>query len=254
MTDNGSAAEPTIRARRPATFVLVHGAWHGGWCWRRVADLLRARGHRVFTPTLTGLAERSHLAGREVGLSTHVADVVNLIRWEGLQDVVLCGHSYGGMVVSGVAEEAPAGAIGSIVFLDAFLPEHGRSLLDYTTVAGREGGPMVEEGEATGFVTPIPAEVFAVNDADRAWVDAQCTPQPYATLTEKAKMTGARERIARKAYVLATGYAGLAFPVFAAKVKDRADWRYYEALCGHDVMLDEPELLTGILEDAAGIQ
>ena len=238
-------------ANGPATFVLVHGAWHGGWCWSRVADLLRARGHRVFTPTLTGLAERSHLTGHAVDLSTHVADVVNLIRWEGLHDVVLCGHSYGGMVVSGVAEEAPDGAIGSIVFLDAFLPDNGRSLLDYTTVAGREGGPMVEEGESTGFVSPIPAEVFAVNAADRAWVDAQCTRQPYATLTEKAKMTGARDRIPRKAYVLATGYSGLAFPVFAAKVKDRPDWRYYETPCGHDVMLDAPDLLAGILEEAA---
>ena len=234
------------------TFVLVHGAWHGGWCWRRVADLLIRRGHRVFTPTLTGLAERSHLARRDVNLSTHIDDVVNLLRWEGLSNVVLCGHSYGGMVVSGVAERAPAGAIGSIVFLDAFLPDHGRSLLDYTTAGGREGGPMVEEGERTGFVTPIPAEVFAVNLADRVWVDAQCTPQPYATLTEKAEMTGARDRIARKTYVLATGYGGLAFPTFAAKVSDRADWTYREVPCGHDVMLDAPERLAEILEEAAG--
>jgi pimeloyl-ACP methyl ester carboxylesterase len=233
-----------------ATFVLVHGAWHGGWCWRRLEDLLRARGHRVFSPTLTGLADRSHLASSGVTLSTHVEDVARLIRWEGLTDVVLCGHSYGGMVVSGVAEAAPAGAIGSIVFLDAFLPADGRSLLDYTTSAGREGGPMVEEGEATGLVSPIPAEVFGVNEADRAWVDAMCTKQPYATLTQGLKLTGARERIARKAYVLATGWANASFPVFAEKVKGLADWRYYEVACGHDVMLDAPERLAEILEES----
>jgi pimeloyl-ACP methyl ester carboxylesterase len=96
----------------PHTFVLVHGAWHGGWCWRRVADLLAAKGHRVFTPTLTGLGERSHLMSKDITLTTHVTDVVNVFKWEGLtRDVVLCGHSYGGFVVSGVAEQM-ASAIG----------------------------------------------------------------------------------------------------------------------------------------------
>ncbi len=230
-------------------YVLVHGAWHGGWCWRRVADRLTARGSRVFAPTLSGLADRSHLADRSVDLATHVDDVVNLLKWEGLRDVVLCGHSYGGMVISGVAEKAPEGSIGSIVYLDAFLPENRRSLLDYTTSAGREGGPMVEEGERTGFVTPIPAEVFGVNMADRAWVDAQCTPQPYATLTQGLQLTGARDRIARKAYVLATGYPGLSFGTFAAKVKKDPSWCYYEVDCGHDVMLDAPDRLVEILSE-----
>jgi pimeloyl-ACP methyl ester carboxylesterase len=87
------------------TFVLVHGAWHGGWCWQRVADRLRDKGHRVFTPTLTGLGERSHLLRAGVDLKTHIADVANVLKWERLTDVVLCGHSYGGFVISGVAEE-----------------------------------------------------------------------------------------------------------------------------------------------------
>jgi pimeloyl-ACP methyl ester carboxylesterase len=239
------------RPDKTVDYVLVHGAWHGAWCWRRVADRLTAGGARVFTPTLSGLADRSHLADRSIDLATHVDDVVNLLKWEGLRNVVLCGHSYGGMVISGVAEKAPEGAIGSIVFLDAFVPENGRSLLDYTTAAGREGGPMVEEGEATGFVTPIPAEVFGVNEADRAWVDAQCTLQPYGTLTQALTLTGARERIARKVYVLATGYQGLAFDTFAAKAKKDPSWRYYEVACGHDVMLDAPERLAEILQEAS---
>jgi len=89
----------------PRTFVLVHGAWHGGWCWRRVADLLAAKGHKVFAPTLTGLGERSHLLAKGINVSTHITDVVNLFKWERLTDAVLCGHSYAGFVISGVAEQ-----------------------------------------------------------------------------------------------------------------------------------------------------
>ena len=108
---------------------------------------------------------------------------------------------------------------------------------------------MVEEGGATGLVSPIPAAVFGVNDKDSAWVDAQCTKQPYRTFTQGLALTGARERVAKKAYVLATGYPPLGFPAFAETVKDDPDWRYFEVDCGHDVMLDEPERLAGILEE-----
>ncbi len=154
-------------------------------------------------------------------------------------------------MVSGVAERVPEGTIASIVFLDAFVPEHGWSLLDYTTQPGREGGPMVEEGEATGFVSPIPAAVFGVNAADAARVDALCTLQPYGCFTEKAVMTGARERIASKAFVLATGYPPLMFPMFAERVRADPTWRCHEVPCGHDVMLDDPDALVAILEQAA---
>src|SRR5262249_2328900 len=111
------------------TFVLVHGAWHGGWCWRRGAGILRDSGQDVDTPTLTGLGERSHLLDRKITLATHITDVVNVMKWEDLKDIVLVGHSYGGMVVSGVAEEMQP-AIASLVFLDAFVPQNGDSLAD----------------------------------------------------------------------------------------------------------------------------
>src|SRR5712672_1898240 len=110
-------------------YVLIHGAWHGSWCWARVRRLLAAGAHRVFTPTLTGVGERSHLLSRHVNLDTHIGDVVNLIRWEELSDVVLCGHSYGGCVVSGVADRVP-NRIGALVYLDAFLLEDGECLHD----------------------------------------------------------------------------------------------------------------------------
>src|SRR5215469_5433201 len=116
------------------TFVLVHGAWHGGWCWQRVADRLRSGGHSVFTPTLTGLGERSHLLREGIDIGTHIADVVNVMKWEQLTDVVLCGHSYGGFVISGVAEQM-APAIRSVVFLDAFVPNDGDTTLSLTGTA-----------------------------------------------------------------------------------------------------------------------
>jgi pimeloyl-ACP methyl ester carboxylesterase len=234
-----------------ATFVLVHGAWHGGWCWRRAADRLTAKGHRVFTPTLTGLADRSHMNSPRINLDTHVRDVLGVLKWEALNDVVLVGHSYAGMVISAVAEKAAPGAIGSIVFLDAFLPEDGKALFDYTSGPDGEPDPRAAEGEAAGFVEPIPAEVFNVNLADRAWVDAQCTPQSTRCFSQRVRLTGARERIGKKTYILATGYRGLGFLAFAERVRSDPSWRYYEVDCGHDVMLDEPERLTEILEEVA---
>ena len=121
--------EAMAQAAARKTYVLIHGAWHGGWCWRRVADRLTAKGHKVFTPTLTGLGERSHLLAKGIDVSTHVTDVVNVVKWEGLKDICLVGHSYGGMPIS-VAAEALEGRIASFVFLDAFVPENGETPLD----------------------------------------------------------------------------------------------------------------------------
>ena len=113
-----------------ATFIVVHGAWHGSWCWKRVRKLLQTQGHDVFTPTLTGVAERSHLLSRQVNLETHILDVENLIRWEDLQDVVLCGHSYGGCVIGGVADRMPE-RIRALVYLDAVVLESGENLAQH---------------------------------------------------------------------------------------------------------------------------
>jgi pimeloyl-ACP methyl ester carboxylesterase len=120
------------------TIVLVHGAWHGGWCYGRVADLLRAAGHRVYTPTLTGLGERSHLLTPSVDLSTHIADIINMIRWEDIRQIVLVGHSYGGMVVTGAAD-AMTDRVSALVYLDAFLPTAGRSFHDILPPEVAEG-------------------------------------------------------------------------------------------------------------------
>jgi len=126
--------------RRKSTYVLVHGAWHGGWCWKKVAPALRAAGHVVYTPTLTGLGERAHLANPAIDLATHVADVVNLLEAEELDKVVLVGHSYGGMVVTGVADRA-ADRIGRLVYLDAANPKDGQSLVDVAVRSSSRSGP-----------------------------------------------------------------------------------------------------------------
>ena len=231
------------------TFVLVHGAWHGGWCWRRVADRLRRGGHTVFTPTLTGLGERSHLLHAGIDLKTHIADVVNVMKWEELGDIVLCGHSYGGFIISGVAEQM-ARVIRSIVYLDAFLPQNGESVHDLTSSAVRDiAQAALQRGELT--MPARPAEAFGVNPTDRAWVDRLCVGQPIGTFTDKIGLTGARDRIARKSYIRAASYVNPGFDRALAMVKSDPAWRTYEVSCGHDVMVDAPDRLTEILLEAA---
>ena len=158
-----------------ATFVLVHGAWHGGWCYGRVAKLLRAAGHDVYTPTHTGVGERSHLADGKITLATHVQDIVNVIAYENLSDVILCGHSYGGMVITGVAAKL-GDRIKSLVYLDAFLPEDGQSLFDLVGPDMAAHFLSLVKG-TDGRLPPIPAAAFNVNAADAAWVDKTCVPQ-----------------------------------------------------------------------------
>jgi pimeloyl-ACP methyl ester carboxylesterase len=233
----------------PKTFVLVHGAWHGGWCWRRVSDLLEAKGHKVFTPTLTGLGERSHLLRDGIDVSTHATDVVNLIKWERLTDVVLCGHSYGGMVVSAVAEQI-ADRIGSIVFLDAFVPEDGDSMEALTNQTVRDQLKIAKERGDLG-VPARSAAAFLVNEKDQAWVDSLCVPQPIGTMMEKIKITGARARIAKKSYIRAGAYPNPGFDKALERVKADASWRVYSVPCGHDVMVDMPDRLAEILLEVA---
>jgi pimeloyl-ACP methyl ester carboxylesterase len=195
------------------------------------------------------LGERSHLLSKDIRLATHVTDVVNHIKWEGLEGVVLCGHSYGGMVVSGVAEQT-ADKISSIVFLDAFVPQNGEALSDLTGAATLD---LLRAATQRGDIG-IPARTaasFNVNEKDRAWVDAMCVPQPIATFLDKMTLTGARERIARKSYIRALNNANPGFDKAMARAKADPSWRTYEVPCGHDVMVDMPERLAEILLEVA---
>ena len=229
-----------------ATFVLVHGAWHGSWCWARVRRALLDRGHDVFTPTLTGIGERSHLLSRDIDLQVHVDDIANLVRWEELDQVILCGHSYGGAVISGVADLLPD-RIAALVYLDAFLLEEGESLHDLLPAEHRELQLSLAEQFGDGWrVPPIPAEIFNVNARDRDWVDRQCTPQPLATFQQKLRLSRGPSAIARNHYIFASGWEGTPFAASYGRAKARG-WTTAEISCGHDVMLDEPEALVSEL-------
>lgn len=232
-----------------ATFVLVHGGFHGGWCYSRVAKLLRPQGHEVYTPTLSGVGERAHLASQAINLSTHVEDVVATIVNEDLSDVILCGHSYGGMVITGAAGQV-AERIRTLFYLDASVPEDGQSILD---VLGPEmASAALEMAGTTGYLMePRGAEFFGVNEADRAWVDRLCTPHPIGCFIQKLRFTGKEALVPNRTFVLAERYQSANAATYA-KVKDLPGWRAVSLDVGHDVMVDDPEGLARLLLDEVG--
>src|ERR1044072_4020661 len=232
---------------KSTTFVLVHGAWSGGWCYARVAALLRARGHTVFTPTLTGQGERAHLASGAINLSTHIADVLGVFTYEQLDDVVLAGHSYGGMVVTGVADRI-APRIHALAYLDAFVPEDGQSLFDINIPANTQRF-LDSAGASGGLSGPEPpAAYFGVHAADAATVDALATPFPLGCFTEKLKLTGAYRAVKKHLYVHGTVLPRESpFRPFYERAKANG-WSVHALACGHHVMLDEPEKTAALLE------
>ncbi len=223
-----------------AQFVLVHGGWHGGWCYSRVSRILRERGHDVFTPTLTGVGERRHLANTGVTLSTHVQDVVNVIEFEGLDQIVLLGHSYGGMVITAVASDIGS-TINSLFYLDAFLPEDGQSVMDLIDADMRDG---MFRSVQDGMVPSLPAEVL-VNEADRPMVDRLCTPHPVLTYCEPIRLSGREWQVPRRMYMITEGNP-IQMPTLE-KVRLDPRWRTGTIACMHDVMLDRPAELADLL-------
>lgn len=216
-----------------ATIVIVHGAWVGGWRWRGVANILVDRGHRVFTPTLTGLGEREHLNSPAVNLAMHGRDVANLIKYEGLENILLVGHSYGGMPVSVATELVPEGIIRSIMYMDAFFPDDGDCLNDLVPGGGhfgKDGGYLVDPPRSNQVGMNAHMDANA-----RASFEERRTPQSVHCFTEKVALTGARERIPQKAYVLATGYENRTFGPMADKLRARAGWRVEEMPYTHDL-------------------
>lgn len=234
-----------------ACFVLVHGAYHGGWCYSRVAERLRARGHDVYTPTLTGLGERAHLADRQINLSTHIQDIVATILTEDLKHVILCGHSYGGMVITGVAGQI-AERIRTLVYLDAAVPEDGQSIVDL--FAPERTLRMLQAAGETGTMIMAPhADAFGVNAADVEWVNRMCTPQPLGCFTQKLRFTGKEASVTRRTYVLAERFrANIDNHGIYARLKTRPGWKLASLDCGHDVMIDAPDALTELLCEEAG--
>ncbi len=244
--DNQGAAATIM-----TTYVLVHGAWGGGWKYARVAERLRKRGHTVFTPTLTGAAERSHLLSGDINLTTHVTDILNVIRYEDLSGVVLAGHSYGGMVITAVADKIPE-KIAALVYVDAFVPEDGQSLFDIN-IAANTAMFLARAGAHGGLLIPPPPAkaYFGVNDADAARVDELAAPQPVGAMIEKIALTGAYRNVRKNIYLHGASLPRESpFKPFYERAKAQG-WETHALPCGHDIMLDKPEEMTEIL-DAAG--
>ncbi|HEY1292652.1 MAG TPA: alpha/beta fold hydrolase, partial [Chloroflexota bacterium] len=220
-----------------ATYVLVHGAWGGSYGWRLVRPLLQQAGHAVFTPSLTGLGERAHLANPEVNLSTHVQDVYNTIWYEDLNDIILVGHSYGGMVVTGVADRMP-NRIKHLVYLDAFQPANGQSLFDL-------GGP------------PRPANDWRVpgrptNEPMDPWNAERRVMHPRATFEEKVKLTmPLEERLFSLTYIVATGRPdpGAVFDATAERLRGNPRWTVREISGGHGMTRTNPEGLVRLFQE-----
>jgi pimeloyl-ACP methyl ester carboxylesterase len=238
-----AAAVPTDRPPQQQSdrspIVLVHGAWHGGWCWRRVADRLSAKGRYVVAPTLSGVGERSHLASDAITLSTHVDDVVNEVKWKDLDHIVLVGHSYGGIVITAAAERIRE-RIAAIVYLDAFIPLDGQSM---SMLRNNSAAPLA------GAMTPAPpAAALKVNAKDIDWVNSKLTAHPTRCFTEPVRVSDAYQTIQKKLYIRAPAFAQPAFDAAYQRCRADRQWKTIEMACGHDIMIDEPAELAAILD------
>ncbi|GIX29665.1 MAG: esterase [Porticoccaceae bacterium] len=240
-----------------ATFVLVHGGGHGGWCWRFVAERLRARGHEVYTPTLTGLGERSHLLSPAVDLALHIQDVVNVLRFEDLAEVVLVGHSYGGMVITGVADRVPE-RIAHLVYLDAARPSNGQSLVAVAPemmALARESLQVVDGVELVlfpGKFPMLPGDYYGVTDPQLIeWMAPKLTPHPWKSFAQKLELEDeARVRQIPETIVI-TPIRNLS-PADKQALVALTQGRFFEVDTGHDLMISAPDQTADILHQVAG--
>jgi pimeloyl-ACP methyl ester carboxylesterase len=235
-----------------ATFVLVHGGWGGGWEWRPVADVLQEAGHTAYRPTLTGLGERRHLASPQVDLDTHIQDVLAVLETEALTDVVLVGQSYGGAVVTGVADRAPD-RIGRLVYVDAFVPDNGQSVNElsgtkfsqYTHDLAAEGGD--------GWQVPVwfSAEDQGLPNHVSEWYMAHVGPHPLAALDQPIRLSGAVETVPASYIDCEPPDApAWVFRVFADEARSKG-WDYHRLPVGHDAQVIAPDALALLLTEIA---
>lgn len=247
--------------RAPSPFVLVHGGRHGGWCWARVAPRLRQAGHDVYAPTLTGLGERAHLLGRDIGLATHIQDLVAVFEFEDITDAVLVGHSYGGLPIAGAMEQI-ADRVRSVVFVDALVPRSGESMFDIVDREIERQLRQLADREGEGWYLPTSAASFyGVSDpADAAWLNSKMTAQPLKTYTDAI---GTVERVWSHAGAFIECAPSQLTPALLQRMRVRSEaeprFTYRVVECAHDIMVTEPELLADLLleeveGELAGVQ
>ncbi|HEX5286628.1 MAG TPA: alpha/beta hydrolase [Polaromonas sp.] len=242
-----------------ANFVLVHGAWHGGWCWQRVTAVLQKDGHRVHAVTLTGLGERAHLLSPSITLDTHIDDVISAIEVEELSDVVLAVHSYAGMIGTAVADRLSK-RLKHLVYVDAVVPKPGESWSS-TQSAATQQQRLAAAQASTRFSFPPPdPEVFGLHDADRAWVKRRQTPHPGNTYQSPLNFDVQRVAAVPRTFISCTQPALPTIEPSRLRVKDPKFWdgewrpnsKIVELKTGHDPMISEPAALARILLDCAG--
>ncbi|MEP2101355.1 MAG: alpha/beta fold hydrolase [Parasphingorhabdus sp.] len=251
-------AQPAIAPSKAAkTFMLVHGAWHGGWCWRDVRSQLEMQGHRVFTPTLSGLADRAHLLSADIGLDTHIKDITSLIDYYDLSDIVLVGHSYGGMVITGVAD-AMKDRISAIVYLDAALPKNDETMI----TQGPERSPAIIEQTRkalTGLapdgigMAAFPPDILGIpkDHPGYEWVARKLTPHPLKTWLDPIRLKHGGSQGLKRSYIhcIAPALPNSSFPYHAEQVQKDASWTYHMLATGHDAMVTAPDELVRILTE-----
>jgi pimeloyl-ACP methyl ester carboxylesterase len=228
---------------RLATFVLVHGAWRGGWLWARLSALRRAAGHEVFTPTLTGVGERAHLAHPGVNLTTPIQDVVGVLAYEELDNVLLVGHSYADLVIAGVAERVPE-RLAHLVYLDAIYPVDGEGWADISSPDARANREAVIQREGDAWRLP-PNLVSGLPDADAAWINRRLVPQPAETWREPVRLGNPAAAALPQTFIQCS-----APPAMAERARAVAGLRYRELAGGHDPMVTVPHELAPLLLEA----
>jgi pimeloyl-ACP methyl ester carboxylesterase len=229
-----------------ASIVLAHGAWSAAWAWKKMRPLFRAAGHDFYSPTYTGLGERAHLARPEIDLSTHIQDVLAVLEFENLTDVTLLGHSYGGMVATGVADKARE-RIARVVYIDAFAPTDGQSLFD---LVGPKAEANMRAGAAKdgdGWRLPINPMPPDTSPEDVAWASPRRRPQPIRTFEQKIELTS-KEPPPPRHYIYATRNGpGDVFRQFSTRAKSEAGWKSYELDCSHNPHITCPDALMALL-------
>jgi pimeloyl-ACP methyl ester carboxylesterase len=257
--DTGSSAQGVDKA----TFVLVHPAWLGGWCWKKIAPLLRAHGHHVYTPTLTGLGERVHLSNSEISLATHIEDVANVLEFEDLRRVVLVGSSSGGMVITGIADRAPE-RIAHLVYMDAFVPEDGQSLVDLLPADRRQAMEDLVKAEGQGWLlprfAPLPPEKIVrdiwgvTSDDDVSWMMARLKPTPFKHFTDPLKRTKPAAVDLARTFIRCRQFQFGKHPAFdrhAKMAQQTPGWRYRELATPHLPYITHPAEVAEVLFDLA---
>ena len=234
-----------MNATSPKTFLVCHGAWSAGWAWKKMHPLMQAAGHRLVTPSYTGLGERAHLAHQGLDLESHIQDMLNVIQYEDLRDIVLVGHSYGGMVATGVADRA-RDRITQLIYIDAFVPEDGQSLLDLNEVARPRMRELTKSGD--GWRVPPNPTPPDTPPADVEWLTERRVHMPIKCFETKLRLQNGEPTLPRS-YIYATRITPAdTFGQFAKRARSEAGWRYDAIDASHSPNVTAPEALMALLE------